>query len=130
MEEKYFCNDCKTSYKSAKWLFMHNQRAYVHKAPDKSISDTLNENDNKRIFIPYKQTENNHNNKLQKNDPSKKPQYVDIDQLELLIQNECNNYQGGSEKDDDDEVDNGRKGWLETIDNILVNPNSLPHHPD
>ena len=135
MEEKYFCNECNISYKTAQGLFMHNNRSYFHKkAPDKSLSDSILNENNKRIFIPYEQTENNHNIKLQKNEPSKKPQYVDIDQLEILIQNENDNYHRSDDDDDDEEeeeeVDNDRKGWLETIDNIQAHPNSHPHHPD
>ena len=106
MEEKYFCNECNISYKSAQGLFMHNNRSYFHKkAPDISLSDSILNENNKRIFIPYEQTENNHNNKLQKNEPSKKPQYVDIDQLEILIQNEYDNYHRSDDDDDDDDQD-------------------------
>ena len=68
---------------------MHNQRAYFHEETlNNSLSADSNLNgNNKRYIIPYEQSENNLI-KLKKS----KPQYVEIDKLQFLIQNEYDNY--------------------------------------
>ena len=145
MDKEHFCNECKLSFKSARGLLYHNQRAYGHNDTtlEKSlppVESKLNGGNNKRIIIPYEKSDDNRN-KIQKFEPSK-PQYVDIDKLQFIIENEYDNYYDGysgadnDDDDDDDDVNNDvnnkneRKGWLETIDNIISHPNSHPHHPD
>jgi hypothetical protein len=146
-----YCKQCRISFKNSQGLLFHYQRDYFHKIPGKSDDNTNLNVKNKRLLVPYEHQSENIN-KLQKIEPSK-PQYIDLDQLKILIQSKSNNNhpddnyndiyddhdynddngdddEEEEEEDEDDNIDEEKKGWLVTIDNMQVHPNIHPHHPD
>ena len=110
--------------------FRHNNNKYGNTAN----TNFLNEN-SKRISIPYENFD-----EIEDDIPVKKtskPQYVDTDKLESIIDCEYgDNDHGGSDYEEEEEEDNDFQNekivaWTETIEYLQRRDNTLhPHHPD